>query len=191
MKEFEEMQRMQKQSDIDEAFDIIIKDYPSLADEIGLVTIYDNRWENITASMKSVRENMTAKLDKIKADVDLIKSMPSDKTEEALKLFWGDLDVTVAITMINRYEQQKKEIEQRVAEQQKKEQADAIEREVARAKKAEREAIEKEKQAERETTEKQERIREEERRKAAEKEEAIREEERIKRSEERRVGIRV
>lgn len=174
VKEFEDKQRLQKIADINTYFAEIIPSYPELIDEIGITTIYDNRWENVATSMKSVKEDIKAKLDKIQADITLIKSMPSDKTEEALKLYWGDLDVTNAITMINRYEQQKKEIEQRVAEQQKKEQAEAIEREVERAKKAEREAIERENKAKQE---------------AAEQEEAIREQERLA-TEQRLMGIK-
>ena len=162
VKEFEDKQRLQKIENINELFDEIILSYPELIDEIGIVTIYDSRWENATTSMKSIREDITAKLDKIQADITLIKSMPSDKTEEALKLYWGDLDVTKAITMINRYEQQKKEIEQRVAEQRKKEQEEAIAREVERARQAEREAIEREKQAEQKAIEREKQARQEE-----------------------------
>lgn len=148
VKEFEDRQRKEKTADINKYFDETIVSYTELIDEIGLITIYDNKWENATTSMKSVKEEIKAKLDKIQADITLIKSMPSDKTDEALRLYWGDLDVTKAITMINRYEQQKREIEQRVAEQRKKEQEEAIAREVERARQAEREAIEREKQAE-------------------------------------------
>jgi hypothetical protein len=162
VKEFEDKQRLQKIENINELFDEIILSYPELIDEIGIVTIYDSRWENVATSMKSIREDITAKLDKIQADITLIKSMPSDKTEEALKLYWGDLDVTKAITMINRYEQQKKEIEQRVAEQRKKEQEEAIAREVERARRAEREAIEREKQAEQKAIEREKQARQEE-----------------------------
>ena len=162
VKEFEDKQRLQKIENINELFDEIIPSYPELIDEIGIVTIYDSRWENATTSMKSIREDITAKLDKIQADITLIKSMLSDKTEEALKLYWGDLDVTKAITMINRYEQQKKEIEQRVAEQRKKEQEEAIAREVERARRAEREAIEREKQAEQKAIEREKQARQEE-----------------------------
>lgn len=162
VKEFEDKQRLQKIENINELFDEIILSYPELIDEIGIVTIYDSRWENATTSMKSIREDIAAKLDKIQADITLIKSMPSDKTEEALKLYWGDLDVTKAITMINRYEQQKKEIEQRVAEQRKKEQEEAIAREVERARQAEREAIEREKQAEQKAIEREKQARQEE-----------------------------
>ena len=162
IKELEDKQRLQKIADINTYFDETITSYPELIDEIGLTTIYDNRWENTTASMKSVKEDIKAKLDKIQADITLIKSMPSDKTEEALKLYWGDLDITKAITMINRYEQQKKEIEQRVAEQRKKEQEEAIAREVERARQAEREAIEREKQAEQKAIEREKQARQEE-----------------------------
>lgn len=163
VKEFEDKQRLEKKAEINKIFDEFIIAYNDLIDEIGIQTIYDNKWENIGTTMKSIREDITAKLDKIQADVTLIRSMPSEKTEEALKLFWGDLDITKAITMINRYEQQKKEIEQQVAERQKRKQAEAIEREVERARKAEREAIEREKKAEREAAEKEDAIREEER----------------------------
>ena len=162
VKEFEDKQRLQKIENINELFDEIILNYPELIDEIGIVTIYDSRWENATTSMKSIREDIASKLDKIQADITLIKSMPSDKTEEALKLYWGDLDVTKAITMINRYEQQKKEIEQRVAEQRKKELEEAIAREVERARQAEREAIEREKQAEQKAIEREKQARQEE-----------------------------
>ena len=162
VKEFEDKQRLQKIENINKLFAEIILNYPELIDEIGIATIYDNRWENATTSMKSIREDIAAKLDKIQADITLIKSMPSDKTEEALKLYWGDLDVTKAITMINRYEQQKKEIEQRVAEQRKKELEEAIAREVERARQAEREAIEREKQAEQKAIEREKQARQEE-----------------------------
>ena len=163
VKEFEDKQRLQKIEDIKTVFCEIMEDYPMLCNDIGITEIYDNRWENATASMKSVKEDVKAKLDKIQADITLIKSMPSDKTEEALNLYWGDLDVTKAITMINRYETQKKEIEQRVIEAQKKEQAEAIEREVERARRTEREAIEREKKAEQEAIDREKQAREAER----------------------------
>ncbi len=178
VKEFEEKQRLQKQEDIKAAFNVIIAGYPDLIEEIGLVTIYDNRWENATASMKSVREDITARLDKIHNDVALIKSMVSDKAEEALSLFWGDLDVTKAVTMINRYEAQKREIQARLEEQQRREKEAELERERQRVREEERRRIQEE-----------EKIREEERRRAAAEEERIREEERLA-TEKRLMGIK-
>jgi hypothetical protein len=178
VKEFEEKQRLQKQTDIKAAFDVIIAGYTDLIDEIGLITIYDNRWENATASMKSVKEDITAKLEKIHNDVTLIKSMVSEKAEEALSLFWGDLDVTKAVTMINRYKAQKHEIEKKMQEQQRLEKERELERERERVREEERARIREE-----------EKIREEERRKVAEAEERIREEERLA-TEKRLMGIK-
>lgn len=165
VKEFEEKQRLQKQEDINSAFDTIICEYPTLIDEIGLVVIYDNRWENATASMKSVKDEMTAKLNTIRDNVALISSMVSDKTEEALRLFWGDLNVAEAVGMINRYEAQKREIQARLEEQQRKDK----EAEEERQRLSRDRELEREKQKVRD--EEMARIREEER---------IRNEERIK-----------
>ena len=180
VKEFEDKQRLQKIDEINEAFDNIISEYPTLADEIGIVVIYDNRWENATASMKSVKDEMTAKLNTIRDNVALIGSMVSDKTEEALKLFWGDLDVAKAMQMINRYEAQKREIQARLEEQQRREK----EAEEERQRLARERELEREKQRVRDEEmariQKENQIREEERRKAAEAEERIREDERQK-----------
>jgi hypothetical protein len=141
VKEFEEKQRLHKIEEINNIFGEMIVNYPLLQEEIGIAEIYDNRWENATASMKSVKDDIKSKLDKIQADVLLIKSMVSEKTEEALSLFWGDLDVTKAITMINRYEAQKKEIQSRMEEQQKRDRERELEAEKERIKKEAREEL--------------------------------------------------
>lgn len=180
VKEFEEKQRLQKQDDIKAAFESIITGYPSLIDEIGLVVIYDNRWENATASMKSVKDEMTAKLNTIRDNVALISSMVSDKAEEALRLFWGDLDVAKAMQMINRYEAQKREIQARMEEQQRKEKEAEEERQrLARERELEREK-QKARDEEIARIRKEENDRKEEQRRIDEAKEQIREEERLK-----------
>lgn len=180
VKEFEAKQRLQKIKDINTTFCTIMENYPTLCNNIGIAEIYDSRWENATASMKSVRDEMTAKLNTIRDNVALISSMVSDKTEEALSLFWGDLDVAKAVGMINRYEAQKREIQARLEEQRRKEK----EAEEERQRLARERELEREKQRVRDEEmariRKEEQIREEERRKLAEAEEKIREEERQK-----------
>jgi flagellar biosynthesis GTPase FlhF len=110
--------------------------------------------------------------------------MVSEKTEEALRLFWGDLDVAKAMQMINRYEAQKREIQARLEEQQRKDKEAEEERQrLARERELEREK-QKVRDEEMARIRKEEQIREEERRKAAEAEEKIREEERQKAAEE-------
>jgi len=141
VKDFEEKQRLLKKQEIENYFTELIASYPELSDEIGIAEIYDNRWENISTTMKSVREDMAARLDKIQADVVLIKSMVSDKTEEALSLYWGDLDVTKAITMINHYEAQKREIQARLERQKQLEREQELERERERVREEERKRI--------------------------------------------------
>ncbi len=179
VKEFEERQRIEKQAAIDAMFEeLILKYTPEMVSEIGIRNIYDSKWENATTSMKSIRDDMTARLDKIRDDVGLISSTLSDKTEEALSLFWGDLDVNKAITMINRYEAQKREIQARLEEQQRREKEAELERERQRVRDEERRRIQEE-----------EKIREEERRRAAAEEERIREEERLA-TEKRLMGIK-
>jgi hypothetical protein len=178
--EFEEKQRLLKIDEINKAFASLIANYPTLIEEIGIVVIYDNRWENIGATMKSVKDEMTAKLNTIRDNVALISSMVSDKTEEALSLFWGDLDVAKAMQMINRYEAQKREIQARLEEQNRKDKEAEDERQrLARERELEREKR-KVRDEELVRIRIEEQIREEERRKAAEAEEAIRAEERAK-----------
>jgi hypothetical protein len=169
VKEYEEKQRQAKKAEIKQIYEALIVNYHELIDNIGLVNIYDSKWENVATSMKSIREEMTEKLDKINNDVALIKSMRSEKTEDALNSYWVDLDVTKAVAIITRYEQQKKEIEERLKEQQRLERERELEFERQRIREEERRRIQEE-----------ERIREEERRKLAEVEEKIREEERLK-----------
>lgn len=145
VKEFEERQRQWKIKDINDYFAELIHKYPILEEnDLGIDEIYDGRWENATASMKSVKDDMTAKLDKIQADVTLIQSMQSDKAEEALRLFWGDLNVTKAITLINNYEAQKREIQAREEARQRQEREAELEREKQRVRDEERRRIQEE-----------------------------------------------
>lgn len=188
IKEFEDKQREDKISEINTVFDSLINNYPLLIDEIGLVTIYDSRWENATASMKSVKDEMTTKLDTINTNVNIINSMVSEKKNEALNLFWGDLDISKALGMINQYEAQKVEIERRMVEQRRREQ----EAEEERQRLARERELEREKQRVREEelarVRKEEQIREEERRKTHEEQQAKEQAEREAMSAKKAVG---
>ena len=153
VQELEDAQREIKMQDIRTEFDEIFVDYPTLKEEIGLVNIYDSRWENISFTIKSVRQEITEKLDKIRDDVKNLSSMVSDKTAEALKLFWGDLDYNKAVSMINQYEKQKLEISAQLEERHKREQQQAVDAEMERVKKEERLKYEAEQKVERDKQE--------------------------------------
>jgi len=144
IKEYEDKQRQEKVNTIKQIYYELAGE---LAEYIALEQIYDNKWENVATSIKSIREDMTVKFNEIKRAIDAIKATGSEKVEEALNRYYLNLDLASAINFINQYEQQKKEIERRLAEQMKKEQEEAIQREIERARQAEREAIEREKQA--------------------------------------------
>ena len=64
--------------------------------------------------------------------------------QEALDRYYNNLDLASAITFINQYEQQKREIERRMREQQERERQAELERERERIRREEREAIERE-----------------------------------------------
>jgi len=164
--EFDDKQRLEKIAKINVIFNDLACE---LLNEIGIAEVYDTRWENIAVSMKSIKDEMTIKLDDIRNNAKLIDNMVSDIKDEALSLFWGDLDVNKAISMINTYERQKREIEAQLIERQRKE----------KEAEEEREKISKERELERER----ERVRAEERAKIRNEEiqrEAILSEERKK-----------
>lgn len=195
VKELEERQRIEKQNNILKTFEELIAEYPELSEEIGLVNVYDNHWETVAVTPKAIKAEMTVKLVTIRDNVALINSMVSDKTEEALRLFWGDLDIAKAMGMITQYEAQKRQIEQQLIEKQQKEKEleaerermakeRELERERERVRIEERSKIKEEERIKEEARKKafdeESKIREEERKKAAEAEECIREEERAK-----------
>lgn len=136
VKEFEEKQRLEKIQYINELYAELIGE---LADHIELSSFYDTKWENATASKKSVKDEMTAKISEIRQGISVIKGMQSDKTDAALEMYYENLNLPTAIGFINRYEQNKKEILARQEEQRKAEQEAELQREKDRVRK---EAIE-------------------------------------------------
>lgn len=138
VKEYEEKQRLEKVNAINKIFDELSGE---LKEHISLEQIYDDKWENVTTSIKSIREDITVKLTNIRNGVIAIKATNSDKTDEALNRYFDTLDLASAINFINCYEQQKREVEQRMKEQQEREREEALERERERIRREEREAI--------------------------------------------------
>jgi len=136
VKNFEEAQKELKRAEITNIFNSLIGD---LVENVTLYNIQDSKWENATVSIKSVKDEMTEKINTIRQNAIVIGSMVSDKTDEALEMFWDDLDLGKAVSMITRYEQQKKEIQARLEEQQR----------VAKEREIERQRVEKEREVER------------------------------------------
>lgn len=161
VKEFEEKQRLEKKAEINKIYNELIGD---LEENVPLSLVYDDKWENIATTIKTIKTEMSDKIEAIKQAVIVIKGMVSDKTEDALDNYWIDLDLPRAIATINSYEEYKRRI---VAQQEEKHR-------IEKEREAEQQRLNREKELERER----ERVREEERARIR-KEEQIKEDARL------------
>lgn len=142
VKAFDEKQKQEKREKIKDIYTELIGD---VAEYLTFERVYQTGWENVSISLKKVREEMLEKIDSVKKDIFTISSIKSDAVPEALNRYKSDLDAMAAVQYINNYEFQKQEI----LEQERKRQ---------------------EQEAERKKQEEIERVREEERRRIAEEE---------------------
>jgi hypothetical protein len=165
VKEFEEKQRQEKISQIKVYFEAKLSEYDF---EIDLQQVYDGKWENSSVSLKKIKEEIDTQLFNVSRGLETLKAMSSEKTEQAILNYLGTLDLPTAINLIQRYESQKREIEERLAKEKALEEERRIKAEQVRREQElelERERIRKE---ERERIAVEERIKEEERRKVQE-----------------------
>lgn len=79
-------------------------------DIIPLFKIYNSKWENATVNEKAIREEIHGYKLAAKEAITTIKSMESDKEEQAIELYKRNLDLTECIVFLNNYEKQKREI---------------------------------------------------------------------------------
>lgn len=83
---------------------------------IPLSRIYDAKWENSSTTKKSVKDEMTEKVESVKKDVETIRSFETDCTEKAISTYKNTLSLADTINYINNYEKQKAEILKREEE---------------------------------------------------------------------------
>lgn len=151
---FEEKRRQEKREEIRQAFDGVAADYEEYRDYISLDKLYDSRWENVSATMKSIKKDLVEKMEAIQTAVTSIKAMRSDKEPDALELYKRTYDLNRAIQMITTYEQNKAEALKREEERRQWEEERRRQAEIERARAAEREAIRREEQVRKEEQEK-------------------------------------
>ena len=151
VKAFDEKRKEERRKDIQAAYESLIGD---MAEYLPLSKIYDTKWENVSTSMKSIKEVLSDLVESTAAAVRVISTMESDATDKALKLYKDTLDMSKAITYINDYERQKAEIMRKEEERRKVEEERKRHAEIERAKAAERAAIEREERIRREEREK-------------------------------------
>lgn len=151
---FEEKRRQEKREEIRQAFDGVAADYEEYRDYISLDKLYDSRWENISATMKSIKKDLVEKMEAIQTAVTSIKAMRSDKEPDALELYKRTYDLNRAIQMITTYEQNKADALKREEERRQREEERRRQAEIERARAAEREAIRREERIRKEEQEK-------------------------------------
>lgn len=151
---FEEKRRQEKREEIRQAFDGVAADYEEYRDYISLDKLYDSRWENVSATMKSIKKDLVEKMEAIQTAVTSIKAMRSDKEPDALELYKRTYDLNRAIQMITTYEQNKADALKREEERRQREEERRRQAEIERARAAEREAIRREEQIRKEEQEK-------------------------------------
>lgn len=151
---FEEKRRQEKREEIRQTFDGVAADYEEYRDYISLDKLYDSRWENVSATMKSIKKDLVEKMEAIQTAVTSIKAMRSDKEPDALELYKRTYDLNRAIQMITTYEQNKAEALKREEERRQWEEERRRQAEIERARAAEREAIRREEQVRKEEQEK-------------------------------------
>lgn len=156
VKVFEESQKVKKKQNIKNSYQELIGE---MGEYLPLDRIYNNKWENVSVTMKTIREEMEDAISSTVMAVTTIKGMNSEAVPQALELYKKDLSLANAITYVNRYEQQKTEILAREEQKRKEEEEHRRRVEEERIRELERKRVAEE-----------ERIREEARRKAIEEE---------------------
>lgn len=151
LKEFEANRKAEKKKKITEAYKELIGD---MKEYLPLDRIYDPKWENATATMKSIKESIGSLVKSTSDAVLTIQGMQSDAVEKALGIYKDTLDMAKAISYINDYERQKAEIMKREEERRRAEEERQRRAEIERARAAEREAVEREERLRKEAEEK-------------------------------------
>lgn len=98
VKEYEEKQKQDKLEKIKDYFNSIEK--PELH-WLGLPAIYDQRWLNASVSMKSIQEEISSRLERIKNDLTTLQNLP-EFGFEASEVYKTTLDVNKAINEAQR-----------------------------------------------------------------------------------------
>ena len=108
--------------------------------------IYDTRWENATATMKSWKEGIESSIESILKDIETIKSFRSDFEDEIMQVYKKNLNLQPAVMRMNDLNQQREKILEQ--ERRRKEEEERRAREEAERKEREEEQKEAEEAAE-------------------------------------------
>jgi len=139
VKEMEEKRVADKRKQISQIY-LELTAGSDVEDYITFERIYNPKWENATYKEKDIRKDIVSAVASITQAVTTIQLMNSETQEKAIKIYTKNYDLAEAISYINQYEQQKRDIIAREEEKRRRE-------EEARIRREEREKLEAEQQA--------------------------------------------
>ncbi len=143
LSKFEEDRKEKKRKQIREIYE---ECEGHLAEYLPFEKIYNPQWENVSVTLKSIKESIQQQFDQVSLSIATIQSLESEFEDKGLEEYKRSLDMQKAVQVMNQYKRQKEEILARQeAERKAKE-----ERERMEAERAEQERILAEKKAEEE-----------------------------------------
>lgn len=119
IKEFEAARKAEKTEEIGAYYKANAAD---IIDLVPFERIFDPKWLNATASMKSIEEEIDKTVTRISGDITIIKSMALECESAVLSRYIATLDMSEAMAEKTRFEDEQKRIEE-FTERQKARQA--------------------------------------------------------------------
>lgn len=121
---FELKRKQEKQEQIQDFYNELVEE--EWREIIPLSKIYNPKWENATASQKSIKEEILQRKTDAKSALETIRGFHSDMEERAINMYKNSLDVTEVVTFLTGYENQKREILEKEREQARQEETERI-----------------------------------------------------------------
>lgn len=106
--------------------------------------IYDNRWENATATKKSWQDAIAAALSQTQGDLGILEDIEDEFKDKAMEIYGNNLILSDALAKVNELRKQKEEIlkreRQRIEAEERRKAEEAARKEAQEREKAEAEA---------------------------------------------------
>lgn len=105
IKAFDEIKKQEKRQTIEEFFAENIGD---LKEILPIAKIWNERWLNVTYSMKEIEKEIMEKIRKAHSDIRIIRAMQLPCTEQMISTYLDTLDMSAAMEEKHRYEEAQK-----------------------------------------------------------------------------------
>lgn len=105
IKAFDEIKKQEKRQTIEEFFAENIGD---LKEILPIAKIWNERWLNVTYSMKEIEKEILEKIRKAHSDIRIIRAMQLPCTEQMISTYLDTLDMSAAMEEKHRYEEAQK-----------------------------------------------------------------------------------